>query len=228
MAGIKIYIVGSGKLANALLTSDLAFEGCEKIRWETTHQNLHEKSILVHAGSGRQLNECFEFCERTKSVLIELSTGLQTEGMNPGFPLIICPNTSVLVLKTLHMLKGYGHHFEDYEISITESHQATKTTEPGTAFAFAHSLNYPTDKIISVRDPEIQSNQIGIPRQYLDKHAWHQIVIKDGNDEVSIQTKVLGHDSYAKGVRMIIQLVLENKLEYKRYTVLDLIDKNML
>lgn len=228
MERIKIFIVGSGKLANAILTSDVAFEGCEKIKWETSPQNHPEKSILVHAGSGRQLKECFEFCERTKSVFIELSTGMETEVMNPGFPLIICPNTSVLVLKTLHMLKAYGHRFEKNEISITESHQSTKTTEPGTAFALAHSLKYPVDKILSIRDPEVQRNHMGIPEAYLDKHAWHKIVIKDGNDEVSIETKVLGHDSYAKGVKMIIQSVLKNKLENRKYTVLDLIDKDML
>lgn len=226
---MKIFVVGSGKLANALLTSDLSIQDCEVIQWETSWQKHQEKSMIVHAGSGRQVGECFEYCKRTQSAFIELSTGLQTEVMyDLGFPLVICPNTSVLVLKTLHMIRESGVHFKDYEISITESHQSAKTTEPGTAFAFAHSLNYPTDKIISVRDPEIQRKKMGIPEEYLDKHAWHRIVIKDGNDEVSIETKVLGHDSYARGVKMIIQTILANRLENKRYTVLDLIDKNML
>lgn len=228
MGRMKIYVAGSGKLANAILTSDLAFEGCERIKWETSFQDLREKSILIHAGSGRQLKECFEFCERTKSVFIELSTGLETEKMNPDFPLIICPNTSILVLKTLHMLKTYGPRFENYEISITESHQSTKTTEPGTAFAFAHALKHSIEKIVSVRDPKIQRNSIGIPEAYLDKHAYHKIVLKDGKDEVILETKVLGHDSYAKGVKRIIDTILKNNLENKRYTILDLIDMNML
>ncbi|MBC8004174.1 MAG: dihydrodipicolinate reductase [Verrucomicrobia bacterium] len=226
---MKIFVVGSGKLANALLNSDLSIQDCEVIQWETSYADLQEKSIIVHAGSGRQVNECFEYCKRTQSAFIELSTGLQSEAMDDlGFPVIICPNTSVLVLKTLHMVKKSGGHFKNYEVSITESHQSAKTTEPGTAFAFAHSLNHPTDKIISVRDPELQGKKMGIPGEYLDKHAWHRIVIRDGNDEVSIETKVLGHDSYARGVKMIIQAILENRLENKRYTVLDLIDKNML
>ncbi|HET6557562.1 MAG TPA: dihydrodipicolinate reductase C-terminal domain-containing protein [Prolixibacteraceae bacterium] len=225
---MKIIVAGSGKLANAILTADLTFEGCERIKWENSGQNIHTKSILVHAGSGRQLMECFEFCERTKSVFIELSTGLETEVMNPDFPLIICPNTSILVLKTLHMLKTSGHRFENYEISITESHQSTKTTEPGTAFAFAQALKYPTDKIVSVRDPGVQYNNMGIPEEYLDKHAYHKIALKDGKDKITIETKVLGHDSYARGVKQIIESVLKYNLENKRYTVLDLIDMNML
>lgn len=183
---------------------------------------------MVHAGSGRQLKECLAFCERTKSVFIELSTGLETEKMNPDFPLIICPNTSILLLKTLNMIKVNGGYFENYQISITESHQSTKTTEPGTAYAFANALKFPADKIISIRDTEIQRDKIGIPKEYLDKHAYHKIVFKDGRDEVTIETKVLGHDSYAHGVKTIVEAVLKHNLENKKYTILDLIDANML
>jgi len=226
MEKMKIFIVGSGKLAKAILAADLSFPSCDVLPWE--NHPFNEKAILVHAGSGRQLKGCFEFCERTGSVLIELSTGLETESMNPDFPLIICPNTSILVLKTLNMLKANGRYFENYEISITESHQSTKITEPGTAYAFVNSFRFPTNHIVSIRDPEIQQHEIGIPPAYLGKHAYHKIVIKDGNDEVTIETKVLGHDSYAKGVKAIIEMVLKYKLENKKYTVFDFIDKNML
>lgn len=228
MKKIKIFVAGSGKLANAILDSDLSFQSCEILKWDTRYQMLDEKVILVHAGSGRQLKECVEFCDRTKSIFIELSTGLETEMLQPDFPLIICPNTSILVLKTLNMLKVNGRNFENYSISITESHQSTKKTEPGTAYAFANALKFSVDKIVSVRNPEMQQNEIGIPEEYLGKHAYHKIVIKDGNDEITIETKVLGHDSYAKGVKMIIEAALINSLENKRYTVLDLIANNML
>ena len=228
MERMRIFVVGSGKLANAILTSDLLVQSYEIVKWESQYQALNEKAIIVHAGSGRQLKECFEFCDRTKTVFIELSTGLETETMKSDFPLIISPNTSILVLKTLNMIKVNGRYFENYEISITESHQSTKKTEPGTAYSFANSLKFPLDKIISIRDLGIQQNTIGIPKEYIDKHAYHKIVIKDGSDEVTIETKVLGHDSYANGVNMIIEAVLKNSLENKRYTILDLIDNDML
>ena len=225
---MKIFVVGSGKLANALLTSSLSFQSCEVLKWETQYQTLDEKAIIVHAGSGRQLKECIEFCVRSKSVFIELSTGLETEKMAPYFPLIVCPNTSILVLKTLSIINANNRYFEDYEISITESHQSTKKTEPGTAYAFANALKIPLERIVSIREPEIQRNEIGIPKEYLDKHAYHKIVIKDGDDEIVLETKVLGHNSYAKGVKRIIETVLKFSLENKKYTVLDLIDNNML
>ncbi len=225
---MKIFVVGSGKLANAILTSNLSFQSCEIKKWETTYQGLNEKTIIVHAGSGRQLEECLEFCSRTKSVFIELSTGLGTEKTKPDFPLITCPNTSILLLKMLNSIKTNSKYFENYDISITESHQSTKKTEPGTAFAFANSLKFPLDKIVSIRDPEVQQNKIRIPKEYLNKHAFHKIVIKDGDDEITIETKVLGHKSYANGVKKIIEMVLKYNLESKKYTVLDLINYNML
>ncbi|MBV5282441.1 MAG: hypothetical protein JZU53_08400 [Paludibacter sp.] len=228
MEKIKIFVAGSGKLANAILSSGLSFQSCEIRKWDTYYQTLNEKAILVHAGSGRQLKECMEFCARTKTIFIELSTGLETETLNADFPLIICPNTSILVLKTLNMLKANGRNFENYSISITESHQSTKKTEPGTAYAFANALKFPVDKIVSVRNPEMQQNMIGIPEEYLGKHAYHKISISDGSDELTLETKVLGHDSYAKGVKLIIETALINNLENKRYTVLELIEKNML
>lgn len=225
---MKIFVAGSGKLANAILTSGLSIQGCDVTRWETAYQTLKEKSIIVHAGSGRQLAECQEFCSKTKSVFIELSTGSETEKMNYDFPLIICSNASILLLKTLNMIKTNGRYFENYEISVTESHQSTKKSQPGTAFALANSLKVSTDKIVSIRDPEMQQNQIRIPKAYLDQHAYHKIIIKDGEDEITIETKVLGYKSYVKGVKRIIEAVLKNNLENKKYQVWDLIDKEMV
>jgi len=224
---MKLFIAGSGKLANAIMSAQ-SFQSCEIVKWESQHCFLNEASILVHAGSGRQLNECIEFCARTKSVLIELSTGLETEKMEPDFPLVICPNTSILLLKTLKMLATFGSAFQNYEVTIMESHQAAKQTEPGTAYAFANSLGIPVNQITSVREHQIQKNQIGIPEQFLSKHAYHKIVIKDNLDELTIETKVLGHNSYANGVRKIIDAVRKLNLENKKYTVLDLIDSGML
>ena len=224
----KIVVVGSGKLASAVLSLSTAYPSGKVLRWDSECLSPTEKVLLIHAGSGRQLNECFEFCSKTKSTLIELSTGLETEDMQPDFPLILCPNTSLLVLKMMSLLKANGHHFEGFDISITESHQAPKKTEPGTAFSFADSLKLPRDKVVSIRDTDIQEHKIGIPPAYLDKHAYHRIEIKDGHDEIVIETKVLGHDSYAKGVKAIIDTVSKQPLENRKYSVLDLIDKQLL
>jgi dihydrodipicolinate reductase len=225
---MKILIVGSGKLANALLTADWSFQSHEIQRWETSYQNLHEKSIVVHAGSGRQFEECATFCSRTKSVLIELSTGLGSEKSDFDFPCLKCPNTSILVLKVLNMFRENGKQFENYDISILESHQSSKKAEAGTALAFARSLKVSVDNVVSVRDPEIQQNLIGIPEDYLSKHAYHKITIRDGDDVFILETKVLGHTSYVNGVKKLVKVVLENELEYRLYSIFDLMKNNLL
>lgn len=225
---MKIFIVGSGKLANAILNANMLVNACEIMKWDITSPSLSEKSIVIHAGSGRQLEECIGFCKRTDSVLIELSTGLETEKMHPDFTLIVCPNTSILLLKVMNMTKHYGSYFKDYKISITESHQSTKTSAPGTAIGFANYLNVPIDGIVSIRDPERQAKNIGIPSVFLESHAYHKIVIEDGVDKVTIETMVLGHDSYSAGIRKIIDMVLNHDLQRKRYTILELIDQSLL
>jgi dihydrodipicolinate reductase len=144
------------------------------------------------------------------------------------FPYILCPNTSFLVLRALNMINENGKHFENCEISILESHQSAKKTEAGTAVAFARSLHFPVDKITSVRDPEIQQNQIGIPQEYLSQHAYHKIVIRDGDDELRMETKVLGHTSYVHGVKKIVDAVVKNDLACKRYSIFDLVKNNVL
>jgi 4-hydroxy-tetrahydrodipicolinate reductase len=225
---MKIFVVGGGKLADAILSASLTFPDCEVLRWESANINAKEKAIIIHAGSGRQLEECLSFCAQTNSIFIELATGLATEKMTPRFTLIVCPNTSILLLKMLNIVKLLGHYFEGSEISITESHQSSKTSAPGTAYSFAESLKLPVSSVESIRDAGIQRNELGIPGEFLDKHAYHKIKIKDGLDEVTIETKALGHNSYANGVKKIIAAVINHNFEKRRYSVFELIDKNWL
>lgn len=89
-------------------------------------------------------------------------------------------------------------------------------------------MRYLVDQIKSIRDPDIQLNELGVPREYLDKHAYHKIVIEEGFDKVTLETGVLGHDSYINGVKKIIDAVICNNFEKRRYSIFDLIDNNLL
>lgn len=226
---MKIFVVGSGKLANAILSSAPSFDSCRVMAWKSDYFTLTERCILIHAGSGRQLKECMAFCRQTGSALIELSTGLETEHLeDTDFTLIVCPNTSILILKVLHLIRSAGKPLAEYDISIIESHQSSKTSAPGTAYNFAGALKFPVDKIRSIRDRATQLRELQIPATYLDQHAYHKIVIKDGMDEVTIETKVLGHTSYAAGVRKIVDAILNHSLEKRKYSVLELIEGNLI
>lgn len=121
-----------------------------------------------------------------------------------------------------------GKLFSTYDISIVESHQSAKKSAPGTAYKLAEYLNFPINKIRSIRDPEVQSREVGIERDFLGKHAYHKITIKDARDKLTIEMKVEGHESYSIGVRKIIDVVLTTPLQKKRYNVLDLIEEGFL
>lgn len=69
---MRIYITGSGKLANAILSSEEFRESSQVLKWLPEYVGLNERAVVVHAGSGRELEACIEFCRKTGSVLIEI------------------------------------------------------------------------------------------------------------------------------------------------------------
>lgn len=146
---MQVLIVGSGKLATELL-NELSL-----CRWPNAPAT-QGRSVVVHAGSGRELNAVIAYCVETNSVLIELATGSKLEVASSTFPVILCPNTNILMLKFMRMLARSGKLFEGYGIELTESHQAEKRSAPGTAIAIAQSLGLSAEDVISVRDRETQ------------------------------------------------------------------------
>lgn len=220
----SIYVVGSGRLAQAILSHPGVPSGLHVVRWGRSAPDSSRPAIVLHAGSGREMAECLDFCARTRSVFVQLSTGLEAPSSSPGHPVVVCPNTSILVLKLLSLLGAHPGFFLDHQISLTESHQATKTSEPGTAFAFADFLGMAREEIRSIRDPKIQKDEIGIPAEHLPAHAWHRITIRDASTEISLETKVLGLASYAEGAWEIVRAARDARLEERTYSVLEVLE----
>ncbi len=219
----QVLIVGSGKLASELL-ENLKSQSISVVFSWTQRNLLHEgRKVVVHAGSGRELADVISFCSQSNSILMELSTSGNLEVSKISFPTILCPNINILMLKFMAMLESHGHQFQEYEKTILESHQATKTSKPGTAINIANSLGVKTEQIISVRDPKIQENELGIPSAFLSRHAYHKISIADASASVTLETKVLGPAPYSSGLARIIEGISERDLEPKVYEVLELI-----
>lgn len=220
----QVLIVGSGKLANELLTSLKSQNISVVLPWAKRDLVVPEGSILVvHAGSGRELDEVVSFCSRNNSTLIELSTSSNIDESRVSFPTIVCPNVNILMLKIMAMLEGYGSQFQEYDKTILESHQTTKTSKPGTAINFAESIGVKIQDIISVRDPKTQEHDLHIPPAFLSRHAYHKICISDSNVSISIETKVLGQAPYSSGLARIIEGLSGRTLEPGIHKVLELI-----
>lgn len=219
---MQVVIVGAGKLARELQGAlNGAFPWAERIF-------PAQRSIVVHAGSGRELQPTMEFCEHTRSTLIELATGTDIGSSTPKFPLVICPNTNILMLKFMSMLEKSGPLFHQHPIELTESHQANKSSVPGTAVAIARSLGLAESSIRSVRDPGLQETALQIPVNHLARHAYHQLRIGDGVCSLTLETRVYGDTAYADGVALIVAAVQKQELENRLYSVMEFIDRGWI
>lgn len=225
---MQVLVVGTGKLATELLGSHrLAPATCRVMAWSDPARG-NVRSIVVHAGSGRELPAAIEFCRATGSALVELSTGSDLETASHDFPVVLCPNTNILMLKFMSMLETSGHLFRDCHISVTESHQASKTSVPGTAVGVAQSLGVPAQDIHSVRDPAEQRDALQIPDDQLGRHAFHRIRIEDGACSLQFESRVYGASPYADGVSRIVEAVRQHELEPRRYSIVEFIHNGWL
>lgn len=217
-----IVIAGNGKLAGELL-HELPKRGCtEVVAWPPLASV--RASVAVHAGSGRELDDVIAYCRNTGATLVELATGSALAGRGLGFPVVLCPNTNILMLKFLAMLAANGHYFRDCRIDISESHQADKTSVPGTAVALARALGRPSGEIRSIRDPRIQTEELRIPADALARHAYHRIEIADAVGSIVLETRIFDAAPYADGLARIIAAIRAHPLECRQYEVVEFIE----
>ena len=229
---MTIIIVGAGKLAAELLDGLPGKLSAEVSPWTdadpTGATTAQGPCVVVHAGSGRQLESVVSYCDKTASTLIELATGSAIAKYPITFPVVVCPNTNILMLKFMAMLATSGHHFKDYTVRVVESHQAGKSSVPGTAVSMARSLGVQSDQIRSIRDPQEQREALQIPAEHFARHAYHHIEIEDSACRLSFETRVYGPAPYAEGVAHIVHAVCTNALENRRYDIMDFIEYGWL
>ena len=217
-----VLVVGSGKLAEEILRGIEGPSISQVVRWDERISQMDNVFFVIHAGSGRELDHIIKFCSGTGSVLLELSTGESTFPSDVSFPVVICPNVNMQMLYFMAMVKYSSKFWKGSDIRISESHQASKTTKPGTAVYLAKSLGVPENSIRSERNPETQKEVLGIPSLFLDRHAYHEIVIKDPEVEIRLETRVLGKSAYAVGLAKVIDIVARRKPEPGYHDIVDL------
>jgi hypothetical protein len=223
MTPVAVLIIGRGKLATELLQGISATAVQQVLPWEQRDTLSPGKIIVVHAGSGRELGAALEYCSHNRAVLLELSTAATPLPSAPDFPLVLCPNVNMQMLAFMAMLHFGSRFFKGQSIAITESHQATKTTPPGTALHIAASLGVDPAAITSLRDPAVQREQLGIPEQFLARHALHRISIDSGDVSIRLETRVLGKAAYASGLSQILEQLVQQDIADGIHSIVDLI-----
>jgi len=217
-----VLVVGRGKLAAELLGGLSGQSIVRVLPWTERENGGSGPSMVVHAGSGRELEDVAGFCAKKGSPLLELSTAGGRLPASPAFPIVLCPNVNMQMLSFMAMVKQAAGYFKGQDIRITESHQAAKSTKPGTAIHLAGSLGVPEDSIRSIRDPKVQK-ALGIPDEFLDRHAYHEVLIKSGEVEIRLETRVLGKSAYASGLDCLIEIIARNPLSAGVHDVVDLV-----
>ena len=221
---MHVFIAGSGKLASELFEHLALDHPFEIVRWQGAPAS-ERRAIVLHAGSGRELGDVVAFCERTGSTLIELATGSALPSAAPACPVVLCPNTNILMQKFMAMLQRAGSLFAGSRITVTESHQAGKTSAAGTALAMADALGLAAEDVVSVRDPAAQQAALRIPREHLDRHAVHVISIEDGACSISMESRVYGSSPYADGVARIVAAVHAHPLEQRIHSISEFVER---
>ncbi|MGC4068922.1 MAG: hypothetical protein QM784_30615 [Polyangiaceae bacterium] len=82
---------------------------------------------------------------------------------------------------------------------------------------------YPRNPIRSVRDPKVQLESLGIPLEFVERHAHHEILIRDPEVEIRLQTRVLGKSAYAKGLAKVIEIVGRTALSCGFHDIVELV-----
>ena len=228
----NIYVAGHGKLATKIQADlqkiaqqhHLTIDNVSNWDHRPTDDTDTSRIVCIHVGSGKQFQEVFSYCQHYHTPLFQCSTGIAyPESLFSNIPFIFidAPNFSLMIVKFLYMLEEMGSLFHDYDISITESHQSAKTSLPGTAAYLAKLLGVAPRQINSIRDKGIQSDQLKIPRQYLEQHALHIIDIGSNDCRISFKTEIYGLDSYLVGIVKLLQNI--DKLSPGKYRLPDLI-----
>jgi dihydrodipicolinate reductase len=210
---MQLIVAGQGALAQEFLhkTHKLAKLdyglNLHVVPWtEDFPEEVNPQTWVLHVGSGRELRSLIGLCSKHGFPLIQASTGVQAPPFQDfPFAYIEAPNLSPVIIRFFKLLANAGPLFRSYDVSVTESHQASKTTVPGTAKKIAELLGHPDLPITSIRDPHVQATTYGVPAAHLGGHALHDIVIRGGGAEISLGTRVMGRETYVHGVLELIQ-----------------------
>lgn len=231
---VELLVVGRGKLASMILRGGLSQVSCmghpHDDVWNIQHKPREGYFIVAfHCGSGKQFPLLVEQCNLWNIPLIQAASSLKESSapdakllppIDPStlkFPLILAPNLALPITALLKVLPVYGKMMQAIgaETVVLESHQAAKKSAPITAQNITEYYGNKRDQVVSIRDPNIQKELLGVPEEHLDGHAIHMINSTGCEVRVEIKTTIYGRGTYLKGLEMLIGKLYELDGELK-------------
>lgn len=200
----ELVLIGNGKLADAIYNEFYNFSDIP-VKKFAEDLEVDKDTIFVHVGSGRQYHESLALAINNGASYIQAATVKDIALDQPagtGITYIHAPNLDINIIKLFYLLRSAKGLFKDEPVSIIESHQRQKKSQPGTALKFCEYLDIPPGSIVSIRDPEHQEK---LQITSLDHHAFHRIQVGDEHSRITIETKIEGATSYVEGLARIVQ-----------------------
>lgn len=208
---MHLIIAGCGKMAEALFAFCQEF-GIDHVPFDPHRFHIDRyvgRSVAVHLGSGRQLEKLHTYCANHSIPIIQGSTGQKLPD-SLKTSIVDAPNLALPIVYMLGLIPDVHFRLESLGVpkcTVRESHQATKTSLPGTAVKFAEGVKLEKSDILSVRDPKTQ-RLLGVPEEHLGRHGYHWITWAFPDLEVEFVTKVKGLRPYAFGAATIARNLL--------------------
>ncbi|XP_010693046.1 4-hydroxy-tetrahydrodipicolinate reductase 2, chloroplastic isoform X2 [Beta vulgaris subsp. vulgaris] len=104
------------------------------------------------------------------------------------------------------MAEQFPGAFSGYSLQVMESHQSNKKDASGTAKAVIScfqklGVDFDMDQIQLIRDPQLQVEMVGVPKEHVSGHAFHMYHLMSPDQTVSFefQHNVCGRSIYAEG-----------------------------
>lgn len=221
----NVILIGNGKLAQAIEDNFKQFSSLPVRKYHSGIE-ANQESFFVHIGSGRQYGESLAHAHNFLSPYIQAATEKDIKmevPTDPNIPFLLAPNLDINIIKLFYLLGLSKNLFNKEPKSIIESHQADKKSQPGTALKFCTLLNIFPEKIISIRDPQKQTD---LKISNISHHAFHKIEIGNAHSKLIFETRIEGALSYVEGLAKIIEAI--PKLAAGIFTTEDLLKKDIL
>jgi len=216
----ELVLIGNGKLTDAIYDGFHNYSDIP-VKKYVKELEVDKDTIFVHVGSGREYLETLALAEKHGASYIQAATEKDIQLDLPtgtGITYIHAPNLDINIIKLLYLLRSAKGIFKDEPVTIIESHQKEKKSQPGTAIKFCDYLDIPRENIVSIRDPEYQKK---LHITNLDHHAFHRIQVGDAHSSITIETKIEGAASYVEGLARIVQCLPQ--LDRGNYEIDDLV-----
>jgi len=154
---------------------------------------------------------------------------------NSKISAVIAPNMAKQIVGFQAMMEYAADQFpglfSGYTLTIEESHQSTKADTSGTAkamVAYFRKMGIPFSEkqIKKIRDKTVQEKRLGVPRKYIDGHAWHTytLISPDKNVCFRFTHNINGRDIYAQGTFdavLFLHAMMEKKEQGRAYSMID-------